>query len=85
MADKNEYLLRKYHATGTVAYSAIESTLRAVQNPQNEWGNTVSQFYNATKQLDSLWNDMEPVFSLMLPVPKKPFGTQDAGKTKKSR
>jgi hypothetical protein len=95
MADKNEYLIRKYHATGTVAYSSIDNVLKSIQPPQQgaasgpgsvppqaqvvDWGNTMSQVYNATKQLDSLWSDMDPIFSLVIPVPKKPFGTPDSG------
>jgi hypothetical protein len=95
MADKNEYLIRKYHATGTVAYSSIDNVLKSFQ-PQQQGtasgpgsvppqapvvglGTTKSQLYKTTNTQHSQWGDMDPIFSLVIPVPKKPFGTPDSG------
>lgn len=77
MADRNEYLLRKFHATGNVTYNSLDNVLKTLQNPESDYGTIVTQMYNATKQLDSLRNDMDPVFSLIVPVPKKQYGTVD--------
>ena len=32
-----------------------------------------SKYNNASRQLDSLWADMDPLLSISLPIPKKPI------------
>ncbi len=40
---------------------------------------TVSNFYILSKQLDNLYNDLDPTLSLLLPIPKKPFVENNTG------
>ena len=78
MLDKNEFYIRKYHATSNVVYRSVGSLLHTAQS--SDMGTCLQQFSTCTKQLESLWNDMEPVFSLVVPVPKKPVKEGDSSK-----
>ena len=40
---------------------------------------TISNFYILSKQLDNLYNDIDPTLSLLLPIPRKPFVENNTG------
>jgi hypothetical protein len=72
--DHIESVVRKYDASGKVVYRSIErigQSLNAAGSGDN-YGQHLAQYHATMKQIDTLWDNMDPLLSLTIPTPRKP-------------